>query len=114
MNQTTIIGNLTADPKSRTVETANGQQLICNFTVAVNRARGGQETADFFRVACWRKQAENAMKYLKKGSKVCVMGPVSVRAYLSNDGQACASLEVTAENIEYLNSRAQNGGETDE
>lgn len=114
MNQITIIGNLTADPESRTVETANGQQTVCNFTVAVNRMRGGQETADFFRVACWRKQAENAAKYLKKGSKVCVMDPVTARAFLSNDGQACASLEVTAEAIEYLSRRAQSGGETDE
>ncbi len=114
MNQITIIGNLTADPKRRDVETANGPQTVCNFTVAVNRTRGAAETADYFRVSCWRKQAENAMKYLAKGRKVCVVGPVSARGCVDCNGAACASLEITAESIEYLSGRPQSGGDANE
>lgn len=81
MNKLTIIGNLTGNPESKVVNTQNGSKTVCNFTVAVNRKVRGENVADFFRVACWDKQAENAMKYLTKGKKVAVVGAVTCRAY---------------------------------
>lgn len=106
MNKLTIIGNLTRDPELRTV--GNGI-AVCNFTVAVNRRRGqndnGQPEADFFSVAAWRQQGENCAKYLAKGRKVCVVGPVSARTYQANDGSTRVQLEVTAEDVEFLSSR---------
>ena len=103
MNQLTIIGNLTRDPELRT--TATGLS-VCNFTVAVNRRKqqGQQPEADFFRVTAWREQGENCAKWLRKGRKVCVVGPVSASAYQGNDGAARANLEVTAERVEFLSS----------
>ena len=106
MNRLTIIGNLTADPELRYVNTAGGQQTACNFTVAVNRMMGhDKKVTDYFRVSCWNRQADNAAKYLAKGSKVAVVGPVTARPYKSRDGEPRASLEMSAEFIEYLNSR---------
>lgn len=103
-------GNLTASPESRLVNTANGQQTVCNFTVAVNRFSGGQKTTEYYRVSCWNKQAENAMKYLQKGSKVCVTAnTITARAYTSRDGEVRASMEVPADEIEYLSSRSDDG-----
>lgn len=107
MNKLTIIGNLTRDPELRT--TPNGYN-VCDFTVAVNRRRGqnnanGQPETDFFRVTAWRQLGENCAKFLAKGRKVCVMGPVSARAYQANDGSTRVSLEVTAEDVEFLSSR---------
>lgn len=105
MNKLTIIGNLTNEPELRT--TTNGKN-VCGFTVAVNRRRkvDGQPDADFFRVSAWNQLGENCQKFLAKGRKVCVVGPVSVRTYQAKDGTAGASLEVTAEDVEFLSPRS--------
>lgn len=100
MNKLTIIGNLTKDPELRT--TPQGIN-VCDFTVAVNRRKG--EGSDFFRVTAWRGLAENCAKYLAKGRKVCVIGPVSARAYQAQNGETRVSLEVTADEVEFLSSK---------
>jgi len=107
MNKLTIIGNLTRDPELRTTSAGIN---VCDFTVAVNRrnrrdAQSGQPEADFFRVSAWRQLGENCARYLAKGRKVCVIGPVSVRTYQGNDGATRASLEVTADDVEFLSAR---------
>ena len=105
MNKLTIIGNLTRDPELRT--TPSGVN-VCDFTIAVNRRRRQdqeQPEADFFRVSAWRERGDLCAKYLAKGRKVCVIGPVSVRTYTANDGTTRASLEVTADEVEFLSSR---------
>lgn len=101
MNKLTIIGNITKNPELRS--TPDGVP-VCDFTVAVNRRKvaNNQPDADFFRVTTWRGLAENCSKYLAKGRKVCVTGPVSVRVYTANDGSARANMEVTAEDVEFL------------
>ena len=103
MNQLTIIGNLTRDPELRT--TPSGV-AVCTLSVAVNRrARQGQQPeADYFNVSVWREQGENCAKWLTKGRKVAVTGPVTARAYNRTDGSAGASLEVQAYAVEFLSS----------
>ena len=110
MNKLTIIGNLTGNPESKVVNTQNGSKTVCNFTVAVNRKVRGENAADFFRVACWDRQAENAMKYLTKGKKVAVVGAVTCSAYTTQDGQARCTMEIQhADEIEYLSARGEDG-----
>jgi len=112
MNKLTIIGNLTRDPELRT--TSSGIN-VCSFTVAVNRRRSAannQPEADFFRVSAWRQLGENCQRYLAKGRKVCVMGPVSVSSYTANDGSTRFSLDVTADDVEFLSSRSEDAGYT--
>lgn len=104
MNKLTIIGNLTADPELRT--TTSGKD-VCSFTVAVNRKKtpGNQNPgADYFKVNAWEERGKICSKYLKKGSKVCVIGSVSVRPYTNNKGEAAASMEVKPDDIEFLSS----------
>lgn len=105
MNKLTIIGNLTKDPELRT--TQDGVS-VCSFTVAVNRRKktDNQPEADFFRVSAWRQLGENCGKYLAKGRKVCVVGPVSVRTW-EKDGKHGASLEVVADDVEFLSAKEQ-------
>lgn len=107
MNKLTIIGNLTRDPELRTVNGQEGPANVCDFTVAVNRRSGnnGQNEADYFRVTAWRGLADNCKKYLAKGRKVAVVGPVSCRTYTGNDGVTRASLEVKADEVEFLTPR---------
>lgn len=108
MNWLHIIGNLTADPSARVVDTAAGPRTVCDLSVAVNRYVRGEKTTEYFRVSLWEKMAENAMKYLVRGSKVSVTGPVSARAYTARDGSARASLEIReVREIEYLSARQE-------
>ena len=101
VNQATIIGNLTKDPELRTTTTGVS---VCGFTVAVNRpktANNPEPGADFFNVSAWRGLGETCAKYLNKGKKVCVVGPVSVKEW-DNGERHGASLEIKAEDVEFL------------
>ena len=109
MNRLMIIGNIVRTPELRT--TTSGIS-VCSFTVAVNRKlsaqqrqNGHQPEADYFRVTAWREMGENCAKFLQKGKKVCVIGPVSVSTYTGNDGATRANLEVKADEIEFLSPR---------
>lgn len=102
MNKAFLTGNLTKDPDLRT--TRDGVS-VCSFTIAVNRrrtAQAGQTEADYFHVTAWRQLGENCAKWLIKGKKVSVVGTVSASAYMGNDGQPHANLEVTADEVEFL------------
>lgn len=108
MNTLHIIGNLTADPEIRTVMGKNGENTVCNLNVAVNRYVNGQTTVEYFRATLWNKQAENAAKYLRKGRKVAISGPVEGRAYADRDGKPRYSLEIRdVREIEYLGGRQE-------
>ena len=64
---------------------------------------------DYFQVTAWRERGELCAKFLQKGKKVCVIGPVSVRTYTANNGETRAQLEVTAEEVEFLSPRISDG-----
>ena len=107
MNKVFIIGNVTKDPELRM--TQNGIP-VCSFNVAVNRRLGANAEhpeADFFRVTAWRQLGQNCHLYLTKGKKVSVIGNVSASAYMGNDGKARASLEITADDVEFLSPRSE-------
>ena len=81
MNKIILIGNLTRDPELKT--TPQGIS-VCDFTIAVNRRNRNQQAqdgndADFFRITAWRQLGENCARYLAKGRKVYVSGPLSDR-----------------------------------
>lgn len=97
MNKVFLIGNLTADPVTRTTQTG---KTVCQFTIAVNRRDKGE--TDFFRVSAWSQLGETCNKWLVKGKKVSVIGSVSATAYIAQDGKARASMEVLAQEVEFL------------
>ena len=104
MNKATIIGNLTKDPELRTTQAGVS---VCGFTVAVNRPKtqNNQDPgADYFNVNAWRGLGENCARFLEKGKKVCVVGRISLRTW-EKDGKHGASLELLAEDVEFLSPR---------
>ncbi|MBQ6173452.1 MAG: single-stranded DNA-binding protein [Clostridia bacterium] len=117
MNKIMLIGNLTRDPETRTVSGYNGDTQVCSFTIAVNSRRRGQQTPDaqqpaqddaqFFRINVWGRQADAAQRYLAKGRKVFVSGELTARTYTANDGTTRVSLDVRADDYEFLTSRAE-------
>ena len=101
MNKLHIIGNLTKDPELRSTPAGVN---VCSFTVAVNRKKDGKDEADFFRVTAWRGLADICAKYLAKGRKVAVVGSVSLHTW-DKDGKHGASMEVNADDVEFLSQR---------
>ena len=110
MNKITLIGNLTHDPEVRS--TPNGV-TVCTFTIAVNRRfaqQGGEKATDFFRINAWRQLGENCARYLAKGRKVAVVGELQARTYEGKDGATRMSLDVSADEVEFLTPRSQDEG----
>ena len=102
MNKITIIGNLVKDPETRT--TPSGV-TVCTFVVATNRRfanADGERQSDFFRVAAWRQLGETCARYLGKGRKVAVWGELQARLYENRDGKTQMSLDVQADEVEFL------------
>ena len=102
MNKMELIGNLTKDPETRTVKGINGEAKVTNFTVAANDGFGEHKQTLFVRVTAWNGFGEMCAKYLRKGSKVFAAGPVTVNAYINNEGKAVGQLEMKLEDIEFL------------
>ena len=102
MNKVILVGNLTRDPEAS--QTPNGV-AICKFSIAVNRdytgADGTRET-DFFNITVWRGLAENCAKFLKKGSKVAIVGNLHNRSYEDNEGVKRTITEIVANEVEFL------------
>ena len=110
MNKITLIGNLTHDPEVRS--TPNGV-TVCTFTIAVNRRfaqQGGEKATDYFRINAWRQLGETCARYLAKGRKVAVVGELQARTYEGKDGATRMSLDVSADEVEFLTPRSQDEG----
>ena len=104
MNKLTIIGCLGKDPEVRTIPTG---QTVCSFSVAVSSKHKGEDVTTWFRVSAWEKLADVCARFLAKGRKVAVVGPVSVSTYESKDGGTRFSLDVRADDVEFLSPKEQ-------
>ena len=104
MNKVILIGNLTKDPE---LSTTNSGINYCRFTLAVPKrfAQSGERDAEFINIVVWRVQADNCHKYLKKGSKACVVGSLQTRNYDAQDGSKRYVTEVVAEEVEFLSTK---------
>lgn len=111
MNRIFLIGNLTRDPELS--ETQSGI-AVCRFSIAVNRRRtaDGEQQTDFFNVTAWRWLAENVAKFCQKGNKVAVVGNLQIRQYEDRDGQKRTSVDVIADEVEFLTPKGS--GSSDE
>ena len=107
MNKVFLIGRLTRDPELR--YTGNNVP-VATFSLAVNRTftnQNGEREADFINIVVWRKQAENCKNYISQGSQVAVDGRIQTRNYEDNDGNKRYVTEVVADNVQFLDTKAQ-------
>ena len=110
MNKLFLIGNLTRDPEMS--ETATGV-AFCRLGIAVNRpyqGSDGERATDFFNVTVWRNHAENCGRYLKKGSKVAIVGSLQNRQYEDKDGNKRQVTDIIANEVEFLSVRSSGDG----
>ena len=113
LNRVMLIGNLTRDPELRYIPSG---QAVTTFTIAVNRtymANTGEkkEEVSFIRVVVWAKRAEVCHEYLRKGSPVFVEGRLQSRSWDGPDGTKRSTIEVVAQNVQFLG-RGGRGGES--
>ena len=111
-NKIIVVGYLGRDPELR--YTSEGTP-VCNFSVATTERRKDrqgemQDVTTWFRVNVWRRQAEIANQYLKKGKLVYVEGRLSQSEYQDREGQTRTSLEIQASDIQFIGSRGDEGG----
>ena len=108
-----VVGNVGRDPEMR--YTPQGT-AVTNFTVAVNRRWKNQdgeqqEKTTWFRVTAWGKLAEVTNEHLTKGRLVLVEGEVEASAWMGQDGEPRATLELRAQNVRFLGGKGTTGSE---
>ena len=106
MNVFIITGRLTADPTLKQINQTNGTTTVCNFTVAENdisnKNADGTPKTYFWDCSVFGKQAENLVKYQRKGAMVGVKGRMQRQQYTSKDGTSKIADRVFVESLDFL------------
>ena len=108
VNKEILVGNIGADPESRYMP--NGDAVV-NIRLATteswkDKASGEKkELTEWHRVVFYRKLAEIAGQYLKKGSQVYIEGRIRTRKWQDKDGQDRYTTEVEANEMQMLGRR---------
>ncbi len=110
VNKVILVGNLGADPETR--YTASGD-AICNIRLATtetwrDKASGERkDITEWHRVVFYRKLAEIAGQYLRKGSQVYIEGKIKTRKWQDKDGQDRYTTEIEATDLTMLGNKSQ-------
>lgn len=102
MNRVILMGRLTADPEMR--YTSSGT-AVTNFTLAIDRQfknAQGEKVTDFIEVVAWRKTAEFAANFVRKGKRLLVEGRLEIQSYEDRDGNKRRKAQVVADNVEVI------------
>ena len=103
-----VIGNLGGDPEMRFTPAG---APVTTFRVATNRVYNTadgerKEEVEWFSVVTWNRLAENCNRFLTKGQKIYVEGRLHTRMWDGQDGQKHFTVEITANNVIFLDRRA--------
>lgn len=115
VNKVIIVGNLGQDPEVRYMPNGNA---VANISVATSESwkdQQGQvqERTEWHRVVMFKKTAEVAGQYLRKGSQVYIEGKLQTRKWQDQNGQDRYTTEIVSDNMQMLGSKqggAQNQG----
>jgi single-strand DNA-binding protein len=103
LNKVFLIGRLTQNPQKR--ELPSGQ-IVCSFGLATDRYwtdKNGkkQQETEFHNIVLFGRLAENALKYLKKGSLVFIEGRLRTRSWEDQGGQKRQRTEIIVERMQF-------------
>jgi single-strand binding protein len=113
VNKVILIGRLGRDPEVRYMP--NGEP-VCNFSMATsetwNDRQSGQrqERTEWHNITMYRRLAEIAGQYLKKGSQIYIEGRIQSRKYQDRDGIERTAYDIVANEMKMLDSRQSGGG----
>ena len=104
LNQVQLIGRLGRDPEVRYMP--NGE-AVCNFSIATSEnwkdANGQkQERTEWHNITLYRRLAEVAGQYLRKGSQVYIEGKIQSRKYMGKDGIERTAYEIIGSEMKML------------
>ncbi|MGA1008890.1 MAG: single-stranded DNA-binding protein, partial [Sedimenticolaceae bacterium] len=112
INKVILVGNLGQDPEVKYMPNGNA---VCNITVATSESwkdkNSGemQERTEWHRVVFFRRLAEIAGEYLKKGSQVYLEGRLQTRKWQDQQGQDRYTTEIIADNMQMLGGGGRGG-----
>ena len=111
VNKVILIGNLGKDPETRYM--SNGD-AVTNITLATTdtwKDKNGekQERTEWHRVTFYRKLAEIAGEYLKKGRSVYIEGRLETRKWTDKNGVERYTTDIIASDMKMLGSRSGSG-----
>ena len=104
MLKLTVIGNLGSDPEEKILD---GGRLLVKFRLAAQHRTSKENVTTWINVAVFGKLAELAKQFLRKGSKVYVEGLPAARGYKNRQDEVMASIDLTADQIEFLDRRGE-------
>ena len=100
LNETAIMGRLTADPELRRTP---GGTAVCGFTLAVERdgkaGEDGSRATDFIDCVAWRGTAEFLCKYFAKGRMVVAAGRIQTRTWKDKHDQNRKTTELNVSTL---------------
>lgn len=108
LNRSTILGNVTRDPETRTT---NSGQSVVSFSVATSRRWKDQtsgelkESVEYHNCVAWAKLAQTVGSYVRKGSKVYVEGRLQTRSWDDPSGVKKYRTEIIADNVILLDKK---------
>jgi single-strand DNA-binding protein len=107
VNKVILVGNLGRDPEVRYIP--NGE-AVCNFSIATtdtwkDKAGEKQEKTEWHNIVMYRKLAEIAGEYLKKGRPVYIEGRLQTRKWETKEGQDRYTTEIIADQMQMLGGR---------
>ena len=107
VNKVILVGNLGKDPEVRFMP--NGD-AVCNFSIATtdswkDKAGERQEKTEWHNIVIYRRLAEIAGEYLKKGRPVYIEGRLQTRKWQTKEGQDRYTTEIIADSMQMLGGR---------
>jgi single-strand DNA-binding protein len=108
VNKVILVGNLGKDPEVRYMPNGNA---VANLTLATTESWKDKQTGDqqekteWHRIVMFRRLAEIAGEYLKKGSQVYIEGKLQTRKWQDNSGNDRYTTEIVADEMQMLGSR---------
>jgi single-strand DNA-binding protein len=113
VNKVILVGNLGADPETRSMPSGT---TVTNIRIATSeswkdKASGAQqERTEWHSIALFGRLGEIAAEYLRKGSQVFVEGKLRTRKWQDKTGNDRFTTEIIADNMQMLGGRAGGGG----
>lgn len=112
VNKVILVGNLGADPETRTAQSGN---MVANLRIATTertKDRDGNwgDHTEWHRVVCFGRTAENVSRYLRKGRQVYIEGKIQTRKWTDRDGNERWTTEIVANDIRFLGGGNREGG----
>ena len=111
LNKVLLIGRLTRATECRYISNSD---CVCNFGLATSekytdKSGNKVEKTEFHNITLYRKLAEIAAQYLKKGSQVYIEGRIQSRKYTGKDGIERTAYEIVCSEMKMLGSKAEGG-----